>query len=145
MMVISFLFIVIESAPVDFILRSATGIARLGLEKDYLSNDSSANGGTIRIRREMIQIPVSEGRSNGKTLKKLLEVWLTSLVIIWDYQICKYGPPFARIGTRPRVSGYWLLGINGHGNRGWNEVGGPNPFCVWSLAQLGWLGESNKI
>ena len=38
--------------------------------------------------------------------------------------------------------GYW--GIMGHGNRGWNERGGPNPFCVWSLIQLGWLGTDNE-
>ena len=37
--------------------------------------------------------------------------------------------------------GYW--GIMGHGNRGWNERGGPNPFSAWSLAQLGWLGFEN--
>ena len=38
--------------------------------------------------------------------------------------------------------GYW--GLMGHGIRGWDEVSGPNPFCVWSLGQLGWLGVNNR-
>ena len=38
--------------------------------------------------------------------------------------------------------GYW--GLMGHGNRGWGDAGGPNPFCVWSLGQLGWLGVDNE-
>ena len=38
--------------------------------------------------------------------------------------------------------GYW--GIMGHGNRGWDERGGPNPFSAWSLGQLGWLGVENE-
>ena len=32
----------------------------------------------------------------------------------------------------------------GHGTRGWNEVDGPNPFCAWSLEQLGWIGIENE-
>ena len=38
--------------------------------------------------------------------------------------------------------GYW--GLMGHGNRGWDEADGPNPFCAWSLGQLGWLGVNNQ-
>ena len=31
-----------------------------------------------------------------------------------------------------------------HGTRGWEERGGPNPFCAWALEQLGWIGQGNR-
>ena len=52
----------------------------------------------------------------------------------------------ATLGSEPHDDsggiGYW--GLMGHGNRGWGEVDGPNPFCAWSLGQLGWLGVNNQ-
>ena len=142
---LDFLFIVIESAPVDFILRSATGIARLGLEKDYLSNDSSANGGTIRIRRDDSDSGVGGSLQRGKTFEEAVGSMAHEFghyLGLPDLYNTGHLSQELEPDRESAGIGYW--GLMGHGNRGWNEVGGPNPFCVWSLAQLGWLGESNK-
>jgi len=32
----------------------------------------------------------------------------------------------------------------GRGAHGWNGDDGPNPFCAWSLEQLGWVGPDNQ-
>ena len=142
---LDFLFIVVESVPVDFILRSATGIANLGLAKDYLSDDSSADGGKIRIRKDNSKFGVGGAIQRGKSFEEAIG----SMAHEFGHYL---GLPdlYNTAGLLQELEpeeesggiGYW--GIMGHGNRGWNEMGGPNPFCVWSLSQLGWLGEANK-
>ena len=142
---LDFLFIVVESTPVDFILGSATGIANLGLAKDYLSDDSSANGGKIRIRRDNSKFGVGGAIQRGKSFEEAIG----SMAHEFGHYL---GLPdlYNTAGLLQEIEpeeesggiGYW--GIMGHGNRGWNETGGPNPFCVWSLSQLGWLGEANE-
>ena len=142
---LDFLFIVTHSVPEGFILGSATGVARLGLKNDYRSNDSSAEGGNIRIRADDSDLGVGGSIQRGKNFEEsvgsmahefghylgLPDLYNTS-GLLEDLE-----PQQESAGI-----GYW--GIMGHGNRGWNETDGPNPFCVWSLAQLGWLGQSNE-
>ena len=38
--------------------------------------------------------------------------------------------------------GKW--GLMGMGAHGWHGNDGPNPFCAWSLEQLGWIGRDNE-
>lgn len=141
---VDFLFIVMRSTPPGFIVAEATGIARLGLGSDYRSNDVSLSGGNIRIRAD------SSSRGPGGALQqgRNFEEAVGSMAHEFGHYFRLpdlYDTSSLDDDASPEENsagiGYW--GIMGHGNRGWNERGGPNPFSVWSLAQLGWLGVEN--
>ena len=141
---VDFLFIVVRSTPPGFIIGEATGIARLGLGSDYRSNDVSLSGGNIRIRADGSNRgtggSVQRGRNFNEAVGSMSHEFghYLGLPDLYDTSALQES-------TEPEEEsagiGYW--GIMGHGNRGWNERGGPNPFSAWSLAQLGWLGIEN--
>jgi len=141
---VDFLFIVVRSTPPGFIIAEATGIARLGLASDYRSNDVSLSGGNIRIRSDSSDRgpggSVQQGRNFNEAVGSMAHEFghYLGLPDLYDTSALQESidPEEESAGI-----GYW--GIMGHGNRGWNERGGPNPFSAWSLAQLGWLGVEN--
>ena len=141
---VDFLFLVVRSTPPGFIIGEATGIARLGLGSDYRSNDVSLSGGNIRIRADGSSRgaggSVQQGRNFDEAVGSMAHEFghYLGLPDLYDTSALQQSiePEDESAGI-----GYW--GIMGHGNRGWNERGGPNPFSSWSLAQLGWLGLGN--
>lgn len=142
---VDFIFVITRSAPLDFIVDAATGIAALGLGEDFATGDVARNGGFIRIRadghRDGVGGVLQQGRSFEMAVGSMAHEFghVLGLPDLYDlsYDVDD------ELGLRDSAGiGYW--GIMGHGNRGWNEGGGPNPFCAWSLGRLGWLGMNNE-
>ena len=133
---VDFIFIVSASAPTGFITEEATGVAQLGLYGDFVSQDRALLGGFIRIdsKRGAVQRGWSFASSVGIMAHEFGH--FLGLPDLYDREF-KSEPEDDSGGI-----GYW--GLMGHGNRGWGEVDGPNPFCAWSLGQLGWLGVNNQ-
>ena len=143
---VDFLFIVTNSAPQGFIVDAATGVAQLGLAFDFTSNDPAKRGGSIRIRADIgsggIGGTLQRGRSLTEAVGSMAHEFGHYLLLPdlydLDYDI---DPELGPVDDSGGI-GYW--GLMGHGNRGWNESGGLNPFSAWSLGQLGWLGVDNE-
>jgi M6 family metalloprotease-like protein len=143
---VDFLFVVTLSAPKGFIAESATGVAALGLGGEYLSNDRAQRGGFIRVRGD------DHPQGAGGTVQQghTLEVAVGSMAHEFGHFLGLPDLYDLSFDTQEDLGpaddsggiGYW--GVMGHGNRGWGEEGGPNPFCAWSLGQLGWLGVENE-
>ena len=133
---VDYIFIVSASAPTGFIVGDATGVARLGLGYEYVSEDRALRGGFIRIQSK------SGSVQRGKTFADAVGIMahefghFLGLPDLYDREY-ESEPEDDSGGI-----GFW--GLMGHGIRGWDEVSGPNPFCAWSLGQLGWLGVSNQ-
>ena len=133
---VDFVFIVSASAPSGFIAKEATGVAELGLGSDFVSQDRAQRGGSIRVRSD--DGAVQRGRSFAEAVGTMAHEFghILGLPDLYDREF------EAEPADDSGGIGYW--GLMGHGNRGWGEVAGPNPFCVWSLGQLGWLGVNNQ-
>ncbi len=133
---VDFIFIISASAPTGFIIEEATGVAQLGLGNDYVSQDRALRGGFIRVDSK--KGAVQRGRSFVEAVGSTAHEFghFLGLPDLYDREF----------GSEPEDDsggiGYW--GLMGHGNRGWGETDGPNPFCAWSLGQLGWLGVNNQ-
>lgn len=142
---VDFLFIVTRAAPQGFIIDAATGIARLGLGQDYRSNDLALGGGRIRIRADGSQRgvggAVQQGRNFEEAVGSMAHEFGHFLLLPDLYDTSDLG---SEIDPQEDSAGIGYWGIMGHGNRGWDERGGPNPFSAWSLGQLGWLGVENE-
>lgn len=142
---VDFLFIVTRAAPQGFIVDAATGIARLGLGEDYRSNDLALGGGLIRIRADASQRGVGgalqQGRSFEEAAGSMAHEFGHFLLLPDLYDTSDLG---SEIDPQEDSAGIGYWGLMAHGNRGWDERGGPNPFSAWSLGQLGWLGVENE-
>lgn len=137
---VDFLFLNTLTAPAGFIEAGATGIPAL-VRDDYVTGDQAANGGFIRIRAD--DHPAGLGGALQRAAHRSDAVGTMAhefghALGLPDLYDLDSGPD----ATRESAGiGYW--GLMGHGNRGWQEQGGPGPLCAWSLAQLGWLGTDN--
>ena len=133
---VDYIFIVSASAPTGFIVEEATGVARLGLGNDFVSQDRALRGGFIRVGSKSGAL--QRGRSFVEAVGSMAHEFghFLGLPDLYDREF-ESEPEDDSGGI-----GYW--GLMGHGNRGWGEVDGPNPFCAWSLGQLGWLGVNNQ-
>lgn len=142
---VDFLFVNTRSAPTGFIRDSATGIAILGIRRDYVTGDISANGGLIRIRRDDhpagIGGIVQRGASFAEAVGTMAHEFGHALGLP-DLFDLSFQFDEDRGADDSAGIGYW--GIMGHGNRGWQERGRPTPFSAWSLQQLGWIGSGNS-
>ena len=133
---VDFIFIVSASTPTGFITEEATGVAQLGLGSDFVTQDRAQRGGFILIRSKSGAL--QRGRFFAEAVGSMAHEFghFLGLPDLYDRDL----------GSEPEDDsggiGYW--GLMGHGNRGWGEIDGPNPFCAWSLGQLGWLGVNNE-
>ena len=133
---VDYIFIVSASAPTGFIVGDATGVARLGLGYEYVSEDRALRGGFIRVQSKSGS--VQRGRTFADAVGIMAHEFGHFLGLPDLYDREYESEPEGDSGG----IGFW--GLMGHGIRGWDEVSGPNPFCAWSLGQLGWLGVNNQ-
>ncbi len=138
-------FINLLTVPRDFFISSASGFGTLGLETDFLTDDAAAGGGVIRIR--------SRHSGFGGTTQRGHVFTVTSGTMTHEFghvlglpdlfdqssvtEAGELDPEFDSAGI-----GKW--GLMGLGTLGWGIENGPNAFCAWSLARLGWLGQNNE-
>ena len=143
---VDFIFVVTRSAPLDFIVDAATGIAALGLGEDFATRDAAHRGGFIRIRADGHRNGVGGVLQQGHTFETAVGSMAHEFghfLGLPDLYDLSYDAD-DELGMRDDSAGIGYWGIMAHGNRGWNEAGGPNPFCAWSLGKLGWLGVNNE-
>ena len=133
---VDYIFIVSASAPQGFIVGDATGVSRLGLGNDFVSQDRGLRGGFIRVQSKSGS--VQRGKNFADAVGIMAHEFGHFLGLPDLYDLDRGSEPDDDSGG----IGFW--GLMGHGIRGWNEVDGPNPFCAWSLGQLGWLGVNNQ-
>jgi M6 family metalloprotease-like protein len=137
---VDFLFVNTLTTPAGFIEGEATGVPALVVD-DYVTNDDAAGGGAIRIRSDDhadgIGGALQRARDHSDAAGTMAHEFGHALRLPDLYDL-------DRDATGARESagiGYW--GLMGHGNRGWQDRGGPAPLSAWSLLRLGWIGEAD--
>jgi len=133
---VDYLFVNVLSAPHGFVMGGATGIVGLGLSAPFISRDAGAGGENIRIGGDFSQGSIGQEGSFPQTVGTMAHEFGHSLGLPDLYDL-RYEDP----ATDSAGIGKW--GLMGWGAHGWNGGDGPNPFCAWSLKQLGWIGVGN--
>lgn len=134
------LFINLRSILRRFLRGPATGMAKLGLEEDWVSNDLSSNGAPIKVRGD-------EHRDGpGGCIQRVWSFHNAVGVMAHEYGHLLglpdlYDTSFLHDPDQPPEedsAGIGKWGLMGQGALGWNGDDGPVPFCAWSREQLGW-------
>lgn len=142
---VDLVFVITRSTPPGFIITQATGLARLGLVSDLVTDDRAVDGRVIRIRGDQ-STPVGGVLQRGRNFKEAVGIMahefghVLGLPDLFDTDFTLAGNSMDPAEDSAGI-GYW--GLMGHGTRGWGDAGGPNPFSAWSLARLGWIGPGN--
>ena len=136
---VDIVFINLHTAPRDFFLGVATGIASLGLDADYISGDSAASGGFVRVRSrfEGFSGTTQRGHTFGVTASTMCHEFahVLGLPDLFDQTALTV----AELDPEDDSAGIGKWGIMGRGTLGWGVGDGPNAFSAWSLATLGWV------
>jgi M6 family metalloprotease-like protein len=144
---VDFVFLDVLAVPRGFIVGPATGIALLGLGSDFVTQDRAASGGYIRVRRDESPLGIGgvlgQGRSFGEAAASMAHEFGHALGLpdLFDKDFLRREAQDPEPELDSAGLGYWCL--MAHGTRGWDERGGPNPFCAWALEELGWIGRDN--
>jgi len=143
---VDFVFINTKSAPENFILRTATGIAHLGFAPDFITDDPAYDSGFIKIRGD------SNARGVGGALQKTQDFGYTVGVMAHEYghifglrdlhDSSYLTDPFLSPHDDSAGVGSWSL--MAAGAIGWYGNDGPAPFDPYNLEQLGWIGPNNE-
>ena len=131
-------FVCVRSTPYGFLKAAATGIVGLGFRR-YNSQDGRSDGGVVWIWGTPSRGAVGREGSFAQTAGTLAHEFGHSLGLPDLYDL-----DYARPADDSAGIGRW--GLMGWGAGGWNGHDGPNPFCAWSLEQLGWInGENGRL
>ena len=143
---VDLVFVITRSTPTGFIITQANGLARLGLDTTFLTNDQSVDQGFIRIRHDRAETAggvLQRGRTFAEAVGIMAHEFghILGLPDLFDGDFTMAGDEIDPAQDSAGI-GYW--GLMGHGARGWGDRGGPNPFSAWCLEQLGWIGPGNE-
>ncbi|MCH2662427.1 hypothetical protein MK163_18450, partial [bacterium] len=137
---VDIVFINLQTVPRDFFISSATGIASLGLDADYISDDPAAGGGRVRVR--------SRFGGFGGTTQRGHTFSVTAATMCHEFAHVLGLPDLfdqtsvtaaGELDPEEDSAGIGKWGLMGLGTLGWGVEDGPNAFSAWSLAQLGWV------
>ena len=131
--VVDAVFIVTASTPTDFIVGRATGAGHLGWEDPFVTDDEGA-AGEIIIRPE--QGTLQRGRTPSEAIGSMCHEYGHVLGLPDLYNTKFLRTPDAPPEDDSAGIGAW--GLMGWGALGWSGDDGPNSFCAWSRARLGW-------
>ena len=135
---VDYVSINVISTPRRFILGNATGIGRLGeSQNDYLAADLAASGEPTRISFQYHHGSIQQEGNLAQTAGVMAHEFGHALGLP-DLYDSRYETP------AEDSAGIGKWGLMGWGAHGWNGDDGPNPFCAWSLEQLGWIGQDNE-
>ncbi len=134
---VDYVFVLVRSTPPNFLLGGATGIVGLNLEVDYQAADTSPGGNPLRISGSRARGALLREGTFSQTAGAMAHEFGHSLDLPDLYDLAYNNPERNSAGI-----GNW--GLMGRGALGWNDSDGPNPFCAWSLEQLGWIGPGNE-
>ena len=139
-------FINLLTVPRDFLIGSATGLASLGLDNDYISDDVAAVGGQVRVRSRFSGFGGTTQRGHVFTITAASMCHefghVLGLPDLFDQSSVFRGDELVPEEDSAGIGKWGLMGL---GTLGWGVEDGPNAFCAWSLAQLGWVGENNSL
>ncbi|MCC7261354.1 MAG: right-handed parallel beta-helix repeat-containing protein [Candidatus Latescibacteria bacterium] len=134
-------FINLLTVPRNFFISGATGYASLGLDADYLSDDPAANGGTVRVRSRFSGFggTTQRGHTFSITAASMCHEFghVLGLPDLFDQSTVTASGAVDPVEDSAGV-GKWCL-MTSTGARGWGVEDGPNAFCAWALAKLGWV------
>ncbi len=135
--IVDYIFVNVLSAPHNFLLGGATGIANLGLQGVFYTRDLGISGNPIEIRSGAKHGSISQEGTWAQTVGVMAHEFGHALNLPDLYDLEYAGPQDDSAGI-----GRW--GLMGWGALGWNGDDGPNPFSAWSREQLGWIGPANS-
>jgi len=133
---VDYVFIIVRSMPRGFIRDESTGIAGLGMDEFYRSADRSTSGDFIQVGGSHASGSLVQEGTFAQTVGAMAHEFSHGLGLPDLYDLSYEGPEDDSAGI-----GKW--GLMGWGAHGWHGDDGPNPFCAWSLEQLGWIGPGN--
>ena len=133
--VVDIVFIVVPFVPEAFLLGRATGIASLGFDTDFTTDDVSAAGHPIRVASDHGSI--QQGNRFTGTVGTLCHEY-GHLLGLPDLFNSRYLQSKETFGPEEDSAGIGAWGLMGWGASGWNGRGGPNGLSAWSRMELGW-------
>ena len=137
-------FVNLLTVPEGFFIGTATGLASLGFDEDYVSDDVGAGGLPIRVRGRRSGFGGTTQR--GHTFEIAASFMchefghVLGLPDLFDQSSVSEGND---LDADLDSAGIGKWGLMGRGTLGWGVEDGPNAFSAWSLARLGWLGIDN--
>ena len=136
---VDIVFINLHTAPRDFFVGAATGIASLGMDADYISGDPAASGGFVRVRSRFTGFSgtTQRGHTFSVTASTMCHEFahILGLPDLFDQTALTV----SELDPEEDSAGIGNWGIMGWGTLGWGVEDGPNAFSAWSLATLGWV------
>ena len=137
---VDIVFINLQTVPRDFFISTATGIASLGLDADFISDDPAANGGFVRVRSRFTGFAgtTQRGHTFSVTASTMCHEFahVLGLPDLFDQTSVTAA---GELAPEEDSAGIGKWGIMGLGTLGWGVEDGPNAFSAWSLASLGWV------
>ncbi|MDA0334571.1 MAG: right-handed parallel beta-helix repeat-containing protein [bacterium] len=142
---VDIVFINLLTVPRDFLIGGATGLASLGLNTDFLSDDAAAHGGVIRVRNQFSGFGGTTQRGHVFTVTAATMCHefghVLGLTDLFDQSSVTADGQLDPVEDSAGIGKWGLMGL---GTLGWGVENGPNAFSAWSLAELGWLGTDNE-
>jgi len=142
---VDIVFINLLTVPRDFLIGGATGLASLGLNTDFLSDDVAAGGGVIRVRNQFSGFSGTTQRGHVFTVTAATMchefAHVLGLPDLFDQSSLTADGELEPVADSAGIGKWGLMGL---GTLGWGVEDGPNAFSAWSLATLGWLGMDNE-
>ena len=136
---VDIVFINLHTAPRDFFISAATGIASLGLDTDYISGDPAAGGGFVRVRSRFTGFGGTTQRGHTFSITAATMCHEFAHVLGLPDLFDQTSLTVAELEPEDDSAGIGNWGIMGWGTLGWGAGDGPNAFSAWSLATLGWV------
>ncbi|NKB72205.1 MAG: T9SS type A sorting domain-containing protein [Candidatus Latescibacteria bacterium] len=132
--IVDVVFIITASAPAHFLRQNATGIAELGFDEDFLTDDLDPDGHPIRISPN--QGTVQQGQTYAEAVGVICHEYghILGLPDLFnsDFLLADESAP------EKDSAGIGRWGLMGWGATGWHSDDGPNSFSAWSRMRLGW-------
>ncbi len=137
---VDIVFINLHTVPRGFFIGSATGLASLGLDADYISNDPAAGGGYVRVRGRFNGFggTTQRGHTFSVTASTMCHEFghVLGLTDLFDQSSISAA---GQLDPEEDSAGIGKWGLMGLGTLGWGVEDGPNAFSGPTLAELGWV------
>ena len=139
-------FINLLTVPTNFFISKATGLASLGLDNDFISDDAAAGGGYVRVRSRFSGFggTTQRGHVFSVTAATMCHEFghVLGLPDLFDQSSVALGSDLDPVEDSAGIGKWGLMGL---GTQGWGVEDGPNAFTAWTLMTLGWLGQDNEL
>jgi M6 family metalloprotease-like protein len=141
---VDFPFIMLPNVPDRFIRAGADGIAQLGFDQSYVSDDESPKGKSkgklIRVSGRAYRGSIIWERDFRRTANVMIHEFGHGLGLPDLYNIAFQSAPGQPFSNDGAGIGFW--GIMGGGTEGWDGFT-PSPFSAWPREELGWIGQED--